>query len=110
MRGAALPRPPAVNGGPGPLRGASPVKRGSGHVVARDYSRTRPQVGHCTAPPSRLSWRRFSGGIPMTRLMPLALLLLLAASARADDKQDTRAGDEMIDKYLARLAKDLSGR
>jgi hypothetical protein len=36
--------------------------------------------------------------------------LLLAASARAAHKPDTRAGDEMIDRYLARLAKDLSGR
>src|SRR5581483_3140822 len=46
----------------------------------------------------------------MTRLIPVACLLLLAAAARADDKPDTKAGDEMIDKYLARLAKDLSGR
>jgi cephalosporin-C deacetylase-like acetyl esterase len=46
----------------------------------------------------------------MTRLIPVALLLLLAASARADDKPDTKAGDEMIDKYLARLAKEAGGR
>jgi cephalosporin-C deacetylase-like acetyl esterase len=46
----------------------------------------------------------------MTRLIPLAFLLLFIASARADDKPDTKAGDEMIDKYLARLAKELSGR
>jgi dienelactone hydrolase len=37
-------------------------------------------------------------------------LLLLAGSARADDKPDTRAGDAMIDKYLAGLSKELSGR
>jgi cephalosporin-C deacetylase-like acetyl esterase len=46
----------------------------------------------------------------MTRLIPVACLLLLAAPARADDKPDTKAGDEMIDKYLARLARALSGR
>jgi dienelactone hydrolase len=40
----------------------------------------------------------------MTHLIPLALLLLAA------DKADTTAGDAMIDKYLAGLAKDLSGR
>jgi cephalosporin-C deacetylase-like acetyl esterase len=46
----------------------------------------------------------------MTRLIPLTLLLLFAASACADDKPDTKRGDEMIDKYLANQAKKLSGR
>ncbi len=46
----------------------------------------------------------------MTRLLPLVLVLLLIPPARAADKPDTKAGDEMIDKYLANLAKDLSGR
>jgi cephalosporin-C deacetylase-like acetyl esterase len=40
----------------------------------------------------------------MLHLIPIALLLLAA------DKPDTTAGDTMIDKYLAGLAKDLSGR
>ena len=46
----------------------------------------------------------------MTRLLPLMLVLLLAAPARAADAPDTKRGDEMIDKYLANLTKDLSGR
>src|SRR5262249_29382376 len=50
------------------------------------------------------------GGSPMTRLLPLLLVLLAALPARAADKPDTKAGDEMIDKYLAAKAKELSGR
>ncbi len=46
----------------------------------------------------------------MTRLIPFAALLLLALPVHAADKPDTKAGDAMIDKYLAGLAKDLSGR
>jgi cephalosporin-C deacetylase-like acetyl esterase len=46
----------------------------------------------------------------VTRFIPLALLLLLAPAARADDKPDTKAGDEMIDKYLADRTRELSGR
>src|SRR5262249_783467 len=46
----------------------------------------------------------------MTRLTSLALLLVLAAPALATDKPDTKQGDEMIDKYLANLTKDISGR
>jgi dienelactone hydrolase len=46
----------------------------------------------------------------MTRLLPLLLALLLAAPTLAADKPDTKAGDEMIDKYLASKAKELSGR
>jgi dienelactone hydrolase len=46
----------------------------------------------------------------MTRLLPLMLVLLVALPARAADKPDTKAGDEMIDKYLAARAKELSGR
>jgi cephalosporin-C deacetylase-like acetyl esterase len=46
----------------------------------------------------------------MTRLLPLLLVLLLAAPTLAADKPDTKAGDEMIDKYLAKQAKELSGR
>ncbi len=46
----------------------------------------------------------------MTRLLPLLLVLVLAASARAAEPPDTKAGDAMIDKYLAGLAKELSGR
>jgi dienelactone hydrolase len=46
----------------------------------------------------------------MPRLLPLLLVLLAALPARAADKPDTKAGDEMIDKYLAAKAKELSGR
>ena len=46
----------------------------------------------------------------MTRLGLLALLWLLPLLASAADKPDTKAGDAMIDKYLAGLAKELSGR
>jgi cephalosporin-C deacetylase-like acetyl esterase len=46
----------------------------------------------------------------MLRLFPLLLVLLCAVPVRADDRPDTKRGDEMIDKYLANLAKDLSGR
>jgi dienelactone hydrolase len=46
----------------------------------------------------------------MTRVPPLLLVLLLAAPTLAADKPDTKAGDEMIDKYLAKQARELSGR
>jgi cephalosporin-C deacetylase-like acetyl esterase len=46
----------------------------------------------------------------MPRLIPLALLLLLTASARAADTPGTKRGEEMIDKYLANLTKEVSGR
>jgi dienelactone hydrolase len=46
----------------------------------------------------------------MTRVLPCLLVLLFAAPVGAADPPDTKAGDAMIDKYLAKLAKDLSGR
>jgi len=46
----------------------------------------------------------------MLRFLPLAVLLLFVAPVRAADPPDTKAGDAMIDKYLANQAKDLSGR
>jgi dienelactone hydrolase len=46
----------------------------------------------------------------MTRFTSVAMLLLLTAPANAADKPDTERGDEMIDKYLARLTKEIGGR
>ena len=46
----------------------------------------------------------------MTRFTSLALVLLLGTAVRAADTPDTKAGDAMIDKYLANLTKELSGR
>ena len=46
----------------------------------------------------------------MPRFLPLTALLLLVPSVFAADKPDTKAGDAMIDKYLATQAKTLSGR
>jgi cephalosporin-C deacetylase-like acetyl esterase len=46
----------------------------------------------------------------MTRLTSLALLLFLSSAALAADKPATERGDEMIDKYLAGLTKEVSGR
>src|SRR6266853_1241073 len=47
----------------------------------------------------------------MIRLTSFLLLMwFLTASAFAADKPDTRHGDEMIDKYLANLTKEVGGR
>ena len=46
----------------------------------------------------------------MTRLLPLVLVLLFAVPVHAADPPDTKAGDAMIDKYLATQARELSGR
>src|SRR5438876_8453785 len=46
----------------------------------------------------------------MTRLASLVVLLFVAAFALAADTPDTKHGDEMIDKYLANLTKEVSGR
>jgi cephalosporin-C deacetylase-like acetyl esterase len=46
----------------------------------------------------------------MTRLICFALPLFLTAALFAADQPDTKRGDEMIDKYLAGLVKETSGR
>jgi dienelactone hydrolase len=46
----------------------------------------------------------------MPRLLPLVLVLLFTVPVRAADPADTKAGDAMIDKYLATQAKELNGR
>ena len=46
----------------------------------------------------------------MLRVLPLVLVLLLTAPTRAAEKPDTTPGDERIDKYLANLTKEVSGR
>jgi cephalosporin-C deacetylase-like acetyl esterase len=46
----------------------------------------------------------------VTRSYSLILLLLLLATARAEDRPETKAGDAMMDAYLARLTKEVSGR
>ena len=44
------------------------------------------------------------------RLLSAVIVLLLAIPAFADDKPDTKRGDEMIEKYLASLTKEVNGR
>ncbi|MFL5240638.1 MAG: alpha/beta hydrolase family protein [Gemmataceae bacterium] len=46
----------------------------------------------------------------MTRVLTAIFLLLLSVAAYADDKADTKAGDKMIDQYLAGLTKEVNGR
>jgi dienelactone hydrolase len=45
----------------------------------------------------------------MIRLICIALPLLLTSALFAADQPDTKRGDEMIDKYLAGLTKEISG-
>jgi dienelactone hydrolase len=44
------------------------------------------------------------------RVLSLVIVLFLAIPALADDKPDTKHGDEMIEKYLVSLTKEVSGR
>jgi dienelactone hydrolase len=79
----------------------------------RRETQIKDVMGLCISPHMPLSWRRLpipSGGRLMTRLASLALLLLLATFVSAADKPDRKTGDEMIDKYLANLTKEVSGR
>jgi cephalosporin-C deacetylase-like acetyl esterase len=46
----------------------------------------------------------------MMRGISLAILLLAASFAAADETPSTKAGDEKIDRYLAERTKELSGR
>src|SRR6266581_4762573 len=47
----------------------------------------------------------------MTRVASLVVLLFVAGFVVAAEKpEDTKHGDEMIDKYLANLTKEVSGR